>query len=77
MTSLTPGSLVQLKSGGPVMTLERIARHGESAECLWFVTPGELRRQWFNLDSIQLHTGPEKEFDADGIIAAEYRFGQD
>lgn len=50
-----PGDLVQMKSGGPVMTVERIGkdeRTGENAiSCTWFEKVGnrqDLQRSTFN-----------------------------
>jgi uncharacterized protein YodC (DUF2158 family) len=34
MANIKPGDVVQLKSGGPLMTVEKIV--GDSAKCDWF-----------------------------------------
>jgi uncharacterized protein YodC (DUF2158 family) len=51
----TPGDVVQLKSGGPVMTVERIGKDQRTQEdavvCTWFEKVGnrqELHREPFN-----------------------------
>ena len=31
-----PGDLVQLKSGGPVMTVHRVSAKGARVQCKWF-----------------------------------------
>ncbi|OLC24864.1 MAG: hypothetical protein AUH71_02105 [Thaumarchaeota archaeon 13_1_40CM_4_48_7] len=51
----TPGDVVQLKSGGPPMTVERLGKTGENEEvtvyCTWFEQVGkrqELHRESFS-----------------------------
>ena len=34
--NLNAGDLVQLKSGGPKMTIERLMPSGDSFKCTWF-----------------------------------------
>ncbi len=48
---LTPGDLVQLKSGGPVMTYEGEALYGD-ALCCWFVG-GKRMRESFSYASLK------------------------
>lgn len=40
MTGFKPGDVVQLKSGGPKMTVKSVERHGavttDNARCVWF-----------------------------------------
>ena len=43
MTSFEPGNIVQLKSGGPLMTVVEVK--GTDVTCLWFSEPaGDMRR---------------------------------
>jgi uncharacterized protein YodC (DUF2158 family) len=51
----TPGETVQMKSGGPVMTVERIAKDQKNQEdvvvCTWFETVGKrqiLQKEQFS-----------------------------
>ena len=46
------GDAVQLKAGGPKMTIESIDVVAGAANCAWFVG-GDLRRDRLTLDSIQ------------------------
>ncbi len=48
---LKPGDLVQLKSGGPVMTYEGEALYGD-ALCCWFVG-GKRMRESFSYASLK------------------------
>lgn len=54
MTNSVPlqeGDLVQLKSGGPVMSLQMIA--GARASCMWFDQDGKLHERTFQLDTLR------------------------
>lgn len=50
-----PGDTVQMKSGGPIMTVEQVGKHhvtqADSVWCVWFETVGkkqELHREQFS-----------------------------
>jgi uncharacterized protein YodC (DUF2158 family) len=55
-----PGDVVQLKSGGPTMTVEKLGKDPKTQEeavyCTWFDKVGsrqELNREWFSPVLIQ------------------------
>lgn len=52
--NLQPGDVVQLKSGGPLMTVQRVAPTGteSSATCLWFSDAGKLENAVFSLATL-------------------------
>lgn len=53
-TTFTIGDIVQLKSGGPKMTISRIVgdrEEGITVECQWFVD-GDLRQAFFHVYAI-------------------------
>jgi len=55
------GDLVQLNSGGPVMSVQAVA--GAHATCMWFDASGTLHEQTFALGSLKRHqrdTTPER-----------------
>lgn len=56
------GDLVQLKSGGPTMTIGDIGKYGYdnflSANCLWF-SADEPKQQLFRLEMLK-HVEPTK-----------------
>jgi uncharacterized protein YodC (DUF2158 family) len=54
MTEMKPGDVVQLKSGGPAMTVEKLNETGEWA-CLWFVAGHDVKRSVFPEVSLQLY----------------------
>ncbi len=54
--SLQPGSVVILKSGGPLMTIEEFGEH-KDAKCTWF-QESALNRDWFAL--VALREAPTK-----------------
>ena len=45
------GSVVTLKSGGPLMTVEELGEHAD-AHCAWFVDLA-VHREWFALVALQ------------------------
>ena len=51
MGEITSGDMVQLKSGGPVMTVEWVDRDG-GAQCVWFDTGGKHQSQYFVLATL-------------------------
>ena len=55
------GDLVQLKSGGPVMTVNRIPDRGEkNISCVWFAGSKD-QQAYFNPLALQNYTPPEKK----------------
>lgn len=46
------GDTVQLRGGGPTMTVEGVHEH--TARCLWHATDGVLHRETFGLDTLKL-----------------------
>ena len=53
MNELKVGDIVQLKSGGPKMTIQGINK--ESVECSWFVNK-EHKSDFFNYDTLALYS---------------------
>ena len=49
------GSEVQLKSGGPIMTVKEIMGNGESVNCVWF-DQGELKSSNFVVATLEQYT---------------------
>jgi uncharacterized protein YodC (DUF2158 family) len=47
--NLQVGDVVQLKSGGPQMTIDEIS--GDQAHCVWFVGDDQ-RGNWFGQDAL-------------------------
>lgn len=62
---LIPGDRVKLKSGGPLMTVDRVLdKEGyQMAECLWFSTNTVLPfRCLFCMTSLSLQTEPKDKY---------------
>jgi len=57
------GDVVQLKSGGPTMTIESIDKSGGFIHCQWFAGDkfDKLEAGYFSPDSLQLVVKPHKE----------------
>ena len=51
------GSVVSLKSGGPLMTVEELGEHAD-ARCAWFVDLA-VQREWFVLAALQPQDPPK------------------
>lgn len=45
MSTFQVGDVVQLKSGGPEMTVIDQSQNGSKVECMWFVADNEFRTQ--------------------------------
>ena len=43
MTAINVGDVVQLKSGGPLMTVTRVIKASATVETTWFTTTHEAR----------------------------------
>lgn len=54
-TKFKIGDVVNLKSGGPDMTISDFKDYGVGVICQWFMS-GELRRGVFNPDELSLKT---------------------
>lgn len=55
------GDVVQLKSGGPVMTVLKVAefsRLGLRTECHWFGPSGEPKKEYFHPDMLKVTEPP-------------------
>jgi uncharacterized protein YodC (DUF2158 family) len=65
---LKPGDVVQLKSGGPKMTIDSIGygTGGDKAKCIWFDN-NDRKDALFKLDSL---VKPEEELDLEELRAA-------
>lgn len=59
MSEFKSGYIVKLKSGGPDMTIVKIAKYAyetkEQAKCQWFMD-NELKEHVFSLDSLEIIT---------------------
>ena len=53
------GDLVQLKSGGPIMTVVFVPVDGKSIKCLWFTTTNQISEYSFLAEVIR--KPPEKQ----------------
>lgn len=62
MNTFKTGQVVQLKSGGPPMTVERTAeffQQGEHVMCVWFNVNNEKKNDWFSVDQVELVPGQD------------------
>jgi len=50
MVDLKKGDVVQLKSGGPHMTVDQVS-DGNKIKCIWFVQT-ELKVDYFNVETL-------------------------
>ncbi len=55
MAQWKEGDVVQLKSGGPLMTVAN-AEKPKSLYCQWFNSAFELKGDFFNPDALKEHT---------------------
>ena len=53
IASMVRGRVVQLKSGGPKMTVEEM-EGGSKALCIWFDEKNDLHRKWFDADALEI-----------------------
>ncbi|MBF0169404.1 MAG: DUF2158 domain-containing protein [Alphaproteobacteria bacterium] len=51
-TSFSVGDTVRLKSGGPVMTIEKM--ENDRIFCVWFDSKNELQRNGFHAPTLEL-----------------------
>ncbi len=49
---LKVGDVVELKSGGPDMTVEEVNNTKRQAKCLWFVD-GDVKNSYFKFDALK------------------------
>ncbi len=71
MTELKIGDVVQLKSGGPLMTIEEIGSfplHPMGAKCVWFER-SEPKSKVFALTSLELYREINNDQD---VISLNY-----
>jgi uncharacterized protein YodC (DUF2158 family) len=54
MGELKAGDVVQLKSGGPLMTIQELKHGGGAASCIWFLD-GKPEAREFALVTLELH----------------------
>lgn len=55
MDTFNIGDTVQLKSGGPIMTVDGDGNYGIGVMCKWFDTNQELKSNSFAEASLKLH----------------------
>ena len=55
MDTFNIGDTVQLKSGGPIMTVDGDGDYGIGVKCKWFDTHQELKSNSFAEASLKLH----------------------
>ncbi len=60
-TNFAEGDLVQLKSGGPTMTVDDPANYTDRVECVWF-SGSKLHRGTFHPGVLE--PAPDEETDA-------------
>jgi uncharacterized protein YodC (DUF2158 family) len=58
-SAMVPGAIVQLKSGGPKMTVASVVKDGLSEfkgmlKCQWFDTDSQLNKNFFVPEALQL-----------------------
>jgi uncharacterized protein YodC (DUF2158 family) len=61
MGAFKGGDVVQLKSGGPAMTVSKERRAGELV-CEWFDVTGKYQSQDFEPDSLKAYDPPTMPF---------------
>ena len=54
-----PGDVVQLKSGGPAMTVSKV--EGDICHCAWF-TGAEVKRSSFKTETLETYQAPSVKF---------------
>ncbi len=55
MKAIEPGDIVQLRSGGPMMTVQQLSvDSGPSADCCWFDSGGNLNKRVFSFVVLEL-----------------------
>jgi uncharacterized protein YodC (DUF2158 family) len=47
------GSVVQLNSGGPLMTVVQIDQTQQLVKCTWFLEGGEMKTSYFQGESLK------------------------
>ena len=57
-TNLKEGDLVQLRTGGPAMSLQSIDADARSGTCMWFDSDGRLQERTFLLTTLRRVTDP-------------------
>jgi len=63
VTSMFEGASVQLKSGGPVMTIQKI--NGNMAECIWFDNSNDLKTIKLSLNVLTFANNSEINDDSE------------
>ena len=65
MSNFKKGDEVQLKSGGPVMTIEELGNYQETqgiadgAKCIWFDNK-EIKQRVFDVATLEIFTGSDR-----------------
>jgi uncharacterized protein YodC (DUF2158 family) len=58
MAEIKEGDQVQVKSGGPVMTVQEITDGGKFALCVWFDEKNHPQRLKFTLNTLEKYEPP-------------------
>jgi uncharacterized protein YodC (DUF2158 family) len=54
MEEIKPGDIVELKSGGPNMTVRKQGTSDQTlVQCDWFVGDGEIKTHWFPKEALK------------------------
>ncbi|WP_277023480.1 YodC family protein [Paracoccus hibiscisoli] len=61
MSDFKSGDIVELKSGGPAMTIEDQGTYSgiRKASCVWFVNMQERKEALFAVDALKKYTAPQ------------------
>ena len=54
-----PGDIVQLKSGGPSMTVSKVDKEGDGYWCDWF-KGASRERAFFDEETLKVYEAPKK-----------------
>jgi len=65
MAELKVGSVVVLKSGSSVMTIEGFRNDGRKAVCVWSSEGGDIKRDTFPVEALQIHRPVDEQYEED------------